>query len=101
MLPVSQAAARSQRGSPPAPALLACPPRPPPGCAGVVSYLESEFATLQRSKDATIRTLEPRVRNMRCAVGQGGTRVWQTGARRADPSCTLAASHCPGRPSAP
>lgn len=31
----------------------------------MVGYLEAEFAALQRSKDATIRTLEPRVGALR------------------------------------
>ncbi|PSC71053.1 regulator of nonsense transcripts UPF2 [Micractinium conductrix] len=47
---------------------------------GVVSYLESEFATLQRSKDATIRTLEPRVRNMRYVGELAKFRVFPHGA---------------------
>ena len=42
----------------PAPIAESCPVYVLPG---VVGYLEAEFAALQRSKDATIRTLEPRV----------------------------------------
>ena len=62
------------------------PPHPthPPTChttsAGLVGYLEAEFATLQRSKDATVRTLEPRVRNMRYVAELSKFRLFPHGA---------------------
>ncbi len=40
----------------------------------MVGYLEAEFAALQRSKDATIRTLEPRVGGW--VGGLAGWLVW-------------------------
>lgn len=51
-----------------------------PACAAVVAYLEGEFATLARSKDATARTLEPRVRNMRYVAELAKFRLFPPGA---------------------
>ena len=48
--------------------------------AGLVGYLEAEFGTLQRSKDATVRTLEPRVRNMRYVAELSKFRLFPHGA---------------------
>ncbi|KAL4452134.1 hypothetical protein ABPG75_007796 [Micractinium tetrahymenae] len=45
----------------------------------VVSHLESEFTALARSKDATARTLEPRVRNMRYAAELAKFRLFPPG----------------------
>ncbi|KAL4437467.1 hypothetical protein ABPG77_003448 [Micractinium sp. CCAP 211/92] len=45
----------------------------------VSSHLESEFATLARSKDATARTLEPRVRNMRYVAELAKFRLFPPG----------------------
>ncbi|EFN54863.1 hypothetical protein CHLNCDRAFT_134932 [Chlorella variabilis] len=47
---------------------------------GVVAHLEAEFGTLQRSKDATARTLEPRVRNMRYVAELAKFRLFPHGA---------------------
>lgn len=46
----------------------------------MVAHLEAEFAALQRSKDATPRTLEPRVRNMRYVAELSKFRVFPHGA---------------------
>ncbi len=55
-------------------------PLPPAfGPAAVSSHLESEFATLARSKDATARTLEPRVRNMRYVAELAKFRLFPPG----------------------
>ena len=46
----------------------------------MVAALEAEFAALQRSKDATARTLEPRVRVMRYAAELAKFRLFPHGA---------------------
>lgn len=46
----------------------------------MASHLEVEFATLARSKDATARTLEPRVRNMRYVAELAKFRLFPPGA---------------------